>query len=91
MKVEKDDLIRRKDVLGLLIQEEHLECEDWKEYDDEASFGAMNACSRMRKLVELLPSAQPKRKPVIRCWCPKCGFEMIPTIDSEMKGEAGGE
>lgn len=35
-------------------------------------------------------TAQPKRKPVIRCWCPKCGFEMIPTIDSDMKGEANG-
>ena len=81
-----DDLIRRKDVLDFLIQEEHRECEDWREYDDEASFGAMNAYSRMREYVKLFPSAQPKRKPVIRCWCPKCGFEMIPTIDSKMTG-----
>ena len=52
-------------------------------------------CSNDNEALDMAIEAltvQQKRKPVIRCWCPKCGFEMIPTIDSEMKGEAvGGE
>ena len=69
-------------------------CESWYDpdtgdevYKDIREVDAILKCNKeIRIALRSMPSAQPERKPIIRCWCPKCGFEMIPTIDSEMTG-----
>ena len=71
------DLISRQDAIDALGEKPLA----WTE--GEYELGLQQQWEADVNALKALPSAQPERKPVIRCWCPKCGFEMIPTIDKD--------
>ena len=71
------DLISREEAMALIRAESDISMQNWKEHDDECSYGEMCAHDRDVDILQSLPSAQPRWIPCSERLPEKSGLYLV--------------